>query len=190
MKRIVFITFFVLMPFSVFAHQFQSDGTMRIMQHSDPDDSPIAASTTRLYLSFTDSEKKFSGTACDCIVYIAPYSEREDITSRGTKYVMGEGAFQSLYGENYVIEHVFPKKNVYAITVIGVPRDGTSFTPFQIEFPLRVERTSPDAPARPTSLPQEETPFMLYVILGVITIALISVMVALGILVVRRFRHK
>jgi hypothetical protein len=94
----------------------------------------------------------------------------------------------NIYGENYEIPYVFPRRAVYAIVVIGEPRDGASFKPFRIEFDLRVEREVERTQQSVST--GSDMPVHVYIMLFVVTSIVMFLFVAVGILLVRRFKHK
>lgn len=130
----------VLVLFGTFAdaHQFVSDGEFTILQHSEPNDMPYAGTSTKLYFIFDTTPKGFSAEDCNCILYIAPYSELETIETAGERFEYGADVIHER-GSNHVLWYTFPKGDVYALVVKGDPRIPGSFEAFRIVLPLRVE---------------------------------------------------
>ncbi len=137
------------------AHQTKISGSVSVLQHADPNDDPIIGTSSVLYLHFSDTQAKFKGEECNCVVYVAPYDQLNSIEATGSQFVFGSEEVRHLYGENYAFPYVFPRKGIYAIVVVGTPKDGQSFEPFRIVFDLRVDRGSgsSEAQSRTSSMP-------------------------------------
>jgi hypothetical protein len=174
----------------VSAHQIKSDGSISILQHSDPNDNPLAGTTTTLYLNFTDTENKFSASECACVVYIAPYAELDSITETGDVFNFARGDLMHSYNENYLFEYIFPKRDIYAIVVEGTPLEGASFTPFRIVFDLRVADIAPGTEELVATLPSQEEVRELGYLNIILTTGVLFLILIFGILVQKRFRIK
>ncbi len=175
----------------VYAHQIKTSGTMSILQHSDPNDEPVAGMTTTLYLNITDSAGTFSAQHCDCTVYIAPYRSLETIETTGVSFDFETGLTHT-YNENYSLEYVFPDRDVYAIVVEGAPRESGKFSPFRIVFDIRVaHEVSPSKEDQGDAVQAHEQPYgapyrnLMHITL---TTGILSVLISLAILVRKRIK--
>ncbi len=139
MKRFFFLILLGMLcgVVSVEAHQIKSDHSATVLLHVDPSDEPYSGTTTRMYLVFTNKKDNIKPEDCNCIAYVAPYSQIANIEEEGTKYDFSES--ERILG-SYSIAHVFPKHDVYAVVLEGMPKEGASFEPFRIEYTLRVAR--------------------------------------------------
>lgn len=121
------------------AHEYQSDGSVTVLLHTNPDDDPIAAEPASLFFQVTDTANRFDAAKCDCSV---------TVSNEGKSLFAGflfriEGA--SIYA--FTVPFTFPKKAVYSISVAGSPKTAGDFQKFAVKFDLRVDRTADNAAA-------------------------------------------
>lgn len=124
----------VLVPFFASAHEIKIDGPMSVLLHMEPQDSPVVGEPARLFLAFTDSEERFALASCVCGVAV----RRGDETLFVTKLDREEPE----YGSNVASANItFPERGIYEVVVSGKPVTGGAFTPFSIQYAVRIERT-------------------------------------------------
>ncbi|MBV9159436.1 MAG: hypothetical protein JO019_02440 [Candidatus Kaiserbacteria bacterium] len=124
------------LPLAASAHVLKTSGTMGIVLHLDPEDEPQAGVVTPIYLAFKDTAGRFKFSECDCRMYIAPYAQKDSIdTSKASDAFLHTHGGDEL---NADATFVFPKPDVYALEVVGTPKDGSSFTPFTVLYDVRV----------------------------------------------------
>lgn len=155
-----FIVFFGR-PLFALAHEWQTDGAITVLLHTNPNDDPVADQPAELLFGITDTTKHFSVSNCDCAVTISKGAEQ--IASAPLTTLAPEPTIFS-----FSMPFTFPKAAVYHIVVTGSPKTSGAFQKFQVAYDLRVER---DPNAVPSGLD-----WMSYLaIAGVVLIILISV---------------
>lgn len=159
-RRVLVVTATILTITAVgaktaYAHQLQSDGSVHVIMHINPDDNPITGKQSTLVFYVFDDQENFSGTHCDCNVGITM-----DGTSLLSKPInIGDNGFNHV-GE---LPFNFPMLGDYQINFSGKPIDGTSFQTFNLSFTESVD--SSDPPSNP------DKPF--FIIFGLIALAMI-----------------
>ena len=128
-RCLLLIMLLVLIPMTVriptaSAHVVKSDGTINVFLHVDPDDSPIVGKPSRLIFEISDSEKKFSASHCDCMVYV-----------KNGSVMVSSGKLT-----NNSFSVLFPETGVYTITLDGNPKDSFFFQKFSLSYDQRVDR--------------------------------------------------
>ncbi len=127
---------------TVYAHELQSEGSVHVIMHINPDDNPIAGKQSTLVFYVFDDQENFSGTHCACNV---------GVTMDGTKLLskpinIGDKGFNHV-GE---LPFSFPMLGDYQINFSGKPIDGSSFQTFNLNYPLAVSQAgrtnNPDKP--------------------------------------------
>ncbi len=134
------ISFFVIIIFSfpsfVFAHDLKIDGSIEALLHIDPNDDPIARVPSNLSFELKDKQNKFQPQNCICVVMI---KEREKEIYSQTLFQNNNdsGLFTSTFS------FVFPKKDVYMVTLTGKPRVADAFQLFTLTYTIQVIEQSP-----------------------------------------------
>jgi hypothetical protein len=138
MKKIVFGVLLIFLAFGFFkpalAHEYQTDGTITVLLHTNPDDDPVVAEPASLFFQVTDTAGRFDAAKCDCSVTIS--DQGKQLFSDSLLRIDGA----SIYG--FTIPFTFPQKAVYGVVVTGKPKTLGAFQSFQVQFALRVDRTS------------------------------------------------
>lgn len=121
------LLFNILLAQSTFAHVLKMDGDTGAVLHIQPDDAPLAKIPVTYALSFQDSKEDFSLQQCACSI----------------AFIMGGKtiATQSLHATSSTVSentYTFPEVGAYTFRVTGSPRDTASFTPFTLDYTVRV----------------------------------------------------
>jgi hypothetical protein len=123
------------------AHEYKYAGTLSVLLHMEPGDSPIASEPAQLFFYFKDEAKKFRATECNCTVTI----KSGDNTLREGPV---EGAAKG-YGEDVrMVNFTFPDVGIYTVTLNGTPKNG-AFEPFLLNYDVRIERVPEGGIKRP-----------------------------------------
>jgi hypothetical protein len=125
----LFVFYFLLLPSAALAHVVKSEGSIGAILHVDPGDEPAAGEQSTIFLEFKDTAGKLNLSNCDCRIVIKV----------GDKEILNqsfEGAENSLLSG--VIPVTFPEKNIYIMTVTGTPKLADEFSPFKLEYDIRV----------------------------------------------------
>lgn len=157
-----FIFVFLTISIPAHAHETKFDGSLGVLLHMEPQDSPVIKETAKLFFYFEDAKKEFSLSDCNCVVTI----ELEGKTIFSQKLTNQE----KTYGSNVSsIEFSFPKKAIYKILLTGASLKN-AFKQFHIEYNARVERESiNETPINPQSIPEKNPFFNAYwIFLGII----------------------
>jgi hypothetical protein len=145
---------FFIFPTLTFAHFPATDGTTTVTLHVDPDDDPIPTKQANLYFLIDDKTKEFELSNCGCIV---------TITEQGKQIYQGQllsntDSTPSIWGEH--VPFVFPKRDVYQISLTGKPLMPQAFQPFSVSWNFRVDQYPPAMPL--------QNPFILFGIVIII----------------------
>jgi hypothetical protein len=140
-------------PTPTLAHVTKSDGDMKVMMHLDPDDEPLAGSSTKLHLLFRHAQQSFELSNCDCAVWIAPYKDLASIEATGTHIPLSEDMREASDSRVYATTTTFPTRGIYALVVEGTPREESAFKPFRVVFDTRVDQESSAVLKTPSTLP-------------------------------------
>lgn len=131
MKYLTYTTIFLglLVPAITSAHVLETNNTVGVVIHVDPDDDPIVGQPATFFLDFKDRENKFKLEQCDCKVSI----------TKDSKEVFNLPLTTSSFS------FIFPGKGAYQIKVIGKPpkEDEDLFKPFTINHDLQITREAP-----------------------------------------------
>lgn len=120
----------LLLPTASFAHVYATDGPIRVLLHTDPDDNPPTHEQSQLNFYAFDDENKFLGTQCTCAVVVTG----NGATILNQKIFTDQNAAKNIAA----VPIVFPKLGVYTITLTGQPITGASFHPFTLHYTVRV----------------------------------------------------
>jgi len=146
---LIAIIFFL--PRTAYAHFTESDGSMAVTLHVDPNDDPIPGKKTNLYFLFKDTTKVFHITDCNCVVTVTEQGKQifqKPLNEQKSPHLAIWGTFVPI---------VFPKNDTYHIAVSGKSRTQDAFTPFSVFWNFRVDPANPgivddDNPAQPSDL--------------------------------------
>jgi hypothetical protein len=145
MKKILITACLLGLPFFAQAHEVKKSGTLEILSHREPDDSPIAREPAILYFSVTDSKDKFKFSDCDCSVAISLGGE--GLLER--KLTAADEAPD--WGINVAkVDYVFPKLGLYTLTIQGKPKI-SSFNDFKLDYDVRIDREPANDPGGTSS---------------------------------------
>ncbi len=135
MKRIgIFLTCLLFcfgLSLPVSAHVLQIDRSIGAVLHVDPEDDPIAGSTSSFFLEFKDKQGQFSLPQCSCVATISQHG-KEIFTQHLTS-----SAFS----------FTFPGKDVYPLDITGAPTVPNAFQSFHLHYDIRVAREATTAPS-------------------------------------------
>lgn len=126
------------------AHMMLGNQGIGAVLHIDPDDDPIARESARFFLEFKDAGDRLDLTACACTV---------SLRRQGKELFGGEisdGDIFSVGKTTLAFSYIFPDRDLYSLSIEGVPRGDTLFAPFQLNYDIRVARESKGAPKEPT----------------------------------------
>lgn len=141
---ILFIIFILLLPAlipsKVYAHVLETDGSIGVIMHIDPDDDPIGGEQSTFYFEFKDKENKMKLSECDCAIEI--YNNEVKIFSSQLSNASKHAHASGQSSENSTsLTFTFPAKGIYTMRLLGRPIEGLeTFRPFKIEDSIRVER--------------------------------------------------
>ncbi|MEO8065584.1 MAG: hypothetical protein ABI643_01865 [Candidatus Doudnabacteria bacterium] len=135
-KRIAVCSFTIIFAFgfirSASAHLYETDGSVTVLLHSNPDDDPIVGAAAALFFQIDDTANRFDQAQCDCSVEISKQGKK--LFSSSLLRIGGA----SIYA--YTVPFTFPEKAVYSIVVTGKPKESELFQDFQVKYDLRVDR--------------------------------------------------
>jgi len=118
------------LPATSFAHTYASDGPIRVLLHTDPDDNPPTHNPTELNFTVFDETNQFLGSNCNCVV---------TVTDGGTTILK-----QTIFRDNSADKNVaavavtFPQLGTYNVNISGQPKPGSSFHPFNLNYRVPV----------------------------------------------------
>lgn len=125
---------FFLLPPSVYAHFPATDKTITVILHVDPDDSPTPGQQAFLYFDFGDTTNRFKLENCLCTVLV---SEENKIIYQQS-LVEKTSKTPSIWGAS--LPFVFPRRDVYKISLSGKPSIQNAFQPFSLSWNFRVDQ--------------------------------------------------
>ncbi len=140
MKKLIAIlsvvcVFGLSIPHQTQAHVLKSEGTVGAVLHILPQDDPAAGEATTLVLSFKDTAEKMRLQECDCTLSLKRSGE-----TISTVQLEDDAVARSVQRGTAVV--TFPETGVYELIVEGSPTSGESFSPFLLEYSIRVARNS------------------------------------------------
>ncbi len=121
----------VLITSPALAHTLASDDPISATVHVSPNESPIPGEVATLLFEFKDPNRKFSAAACECVVKIV---QNDKELERGA---LGQNVsdVSDVHAEFY---YTFPEIGDYTVRLLGRPREGSEFTPFELEYRVSV----------------------------------------------------
>lgn len=132
----VFVTFLISF-YPASAHKVETAADVGATLHIEPNDTPRAGESAKTWFALTRKGGKVIPLAeCDCrlVVYAEPHSPKEP--------PLLEPSLQSIVAERYQgipgTEITFPRPGAYQLQLNGKPKNGASFQPFNLKFPVTV----------------------------------------------------
>lgn len=119
----------------VYAHVLKTDGSIGAILHIDPDDDPVAGQSSGFFFDFKDTQNKFQPQNCNCTFSIL----------ESNKEIFSQPLFQDNQNPSLTsasLFFVFPKRDVYQVKVVGVPKSPNLFQPFTLIYNVRVDKIS------------------------------------------------
>lgn len=129
---IVAIIFLAALPPVSSAHVLKHDSSVGAIMHISPDDDPVIGQRAIFYFDIKDKEGKFAPDKCFCAFKVL-----KDETE-----VYSQLLFQDS-NANGEAQYTFAEKGDYVIELDGDPKIEEDFDPFDLEFPVHVERENP-----------------------------------------------
>lgn len=114
---------------NVSAHTLETDGTMGVIMHTDPEDNPQVNQKALIYFDLKDSLNKFDHAKCDCKALIL--KEQNTLFENALSFLDQSGEYSA------TTNFTFPEKGNYTIRLEGVSKDG-SFQNFNLNYDLSV----------------------------------------------------
>src|SRR5690606_35611784 len=120
------------MAFPASAHVLETDDHVGVGIHIDPEDDPIVAEESKVFLEFKDKNEQFSLQSCHCVVLIY----------QGDKLIFTQRLVASDQDSPVATSfaYTFPERNVYQIKIMAAPSFENSFDPVSIAYDIRVDR--------------------------------------------------
>lgn len=113
------------------AHEWESDGSITVLMHANPNDNPVAGEPAALLFSVNDPTGRFAAGDCRC-----------SVTVSGGGRTLVDGPLQPFHGDallyNFSIPLTFPEAGVYHIVVTGSPEASSTFQSFRVAYDERV----------------------------------------------------
>ena len=134
-KKLIIIIFTILLFTSIIhAHVLDANGNVGAVMHIDSDDDPIAGQPAIFYFEFKDKTNKLDFSKCSCKLAIS--NTDNEVLYRDNLPLNSNNANLSTPS----FEFVFPKRDVYNLTITGDPINNALFTHFQLSYDIRVSR--------------------------------------------------
>ncbi len=168
MKAKLFFAVFLLL-FSVFtlpvsAHVLKTDGDIGAVLHVNPDDDPVVGEETNFFFEFKDRKNKFAPVNCNCIVSIADSGGKDVFTGNLFENDSNPSLESASFG------FVFPKKDIYKITVSGAPKVEGQFQSFKLSYDLRVAKVSSQKNNAEETKPENDQNKLIYILVSAILV--------------------
>lgn len=128
----IFSTNLVFLPQDVSAHVLLTDGSIGAVVHVDPEDDPIVGQKATFFFEFKDTKNKFQLEDCVCNAKVLNSGAEvfsEQLSHRGSS-------------SSPSFTYTFSEKGVYKIVIQGTPNSERNFDSFELNYDLRVSRTS------------------------------------------------
>jgi hypothetical protein len=122
------------------AHVTQTDGSINVTMHIEPDDDPIAGQPAKFFFEFQDKKSKFKTADCNCNVVI----------SQNDKQLVSLPLFKNTNSSDFVTPqfvYTFPGKAVYDIKLSGSSKTAGEFQGFALDFAVRVDKEATPEPS-------------------------------------------
>lgn len=143
--------FCLLSPLASLAHNVKISSNVAATFHIDPNDNPRAGEKAQAWFVLTkQGGERISLESCDCHLAVYPSQAKE-----GDSPVL-QPALTSIAIEQHQdapsAEVVFPKAGIYRLELVGKPKDGVSFQPFELSYEVTVQ----GKPATPAIAPSAQ----------------------------------
>lgn len=119
------------------AHKVKTEGNVGATLHVEPNDNPRAGESAKTWFALTRKGGKVIPLAeCNCqlAVYAEPHSYGEPPLIEPPLQPVSVERFQGIPGTQIT----FPRPGAYQLQLSGKPKDGKSFQPFELKFPITV----------------------------------------------------
>ncbi len=126
----------LLAPHTAFAHTLKVDGHVGAVLHTDPNDEPIAATTTPLFLAFKNDTQPFDLSAYVLKVTVTAASDH-------AVHIIPSDEIHDTSNDTLTSSYVFPKEDVYTLTVSGTSTTtdtSRGALPFSLSYDVRVDQ--------------------------------------------------
>lgn len=117
-----------VVPAAASAHELKTDNTIGVVLHVNPNDDPIAGESSNFFFDIKDKSNQFDLANCDCYVIVAQQNK--------------ELSKQPLLTSSSAVSYTFPSKGIYTVSLQGKPYDAASFTPFAVNYTIRVDKVA------------------------------------------------
>jgi len=157
-------------PLVTFAHFEETDGSISVTLHVEPNDNPQPDKKANLYFLFEDTAKKFELNKCNCIVTVNEQG-KQIFQKRLTELKSRHFSIWGTY-----IPFIFPHNDVYHIALTGKPLTNNIFSPFSVSWDFRADPANPgivDDDAKQSSLSDIQVLIGSWVI-GIVVLVLIG----------------
>ena len=125
----IFLLLFIS-PLNSLAHEVEADNGISAVVHIDPRDTPVAGEVSTIYFNLKDPSNNFNLESCDCSVVIS--SNNQEVA----RLVLTEEA------DSLRTQFVFPTKNLYSVSLRGLPKTEAKFKAFDLKYNVQVELDS------------------------------------------------
>jgi hypothetical protein len=119
------------------AHKITTTADVGATLHLEPNDNPRAGEPTKTWFALTRKGGKTIPLAdCDCqlVIYAEPHSPGEPPLIEPSLQPVAAERYQGIPGT----EITFPRPGAYQLQLSGKAKDGKSFQPFELKFPVTV----------------------------------------------------
>jgi hypothetical protein len=128
----------LLIPGMTYAHELKVGDHIGAVLHTEPNDEPIAGTTTPLYLAFKNNGEPFIFSAYTIHTTITAESDHRAVS-------IPSADLQATSPDTVTFSYIFPKKDLYTLTITGEPADASSsdpVIPFSLSYDIRVDRVA------------------------------------------------
>ncbi len=111
------------------AHILQTDGSIGVVMHSDPDDSPIVNQPATFYFDLKDTSSKFNGGNCDCRLVISQGDKT--FYDQAVEYKADDDGFAAS------ARYALPAEGNYILSLTGKPKKDQDFKDFKLSYQIQ-----------------------------------------------------
>jgi len=125
------------------AHEWQTDGSISVLLHTDPDDTPVAGQPATIFVNVTDAAGRFAVKDCTCYLNVIRDGRVAMSELLDPAAAKSAGLFQ------FEAPVTFIDAGAYSVVIDGVPQSPKDFQAFSVTFDEKVEpdRSSDPSPA-------------------------------------------
>ncbi|ARV60033.1 hypothetical protein BZZ01_16625 [Nostocales cyanobacterium HT-58-2] len=137
LKSLTFIVIYAASTYPAVAHKVTTATDVGATLHIEPNDNPRAGESTKTWFAMTRKGGKVIPLAeCNCqlAVYAEPHSANEPPLIEPPLKPISAERYQGIPGT----EITFPRPGAYQLHLSGKPKNGKSFQPFDLKFPVTV----------------------------------------------------